>query len=270
MPNSSYRLLSEEDLSTAGTWLSACEQKAAKAERQIQAIKKARFMNKMLGQSFTGLVSSVTKFGLFVLLREFNIDGLIRLDDLGQDKWEFDEENLSLTAKRSGYSYNMGDTLQVCVSLVDIEQGQINFVIDGETPNKEKASSKVKDKDKNKTKRSEKEILREKKERKAKSKVPVVMKKSLPSNKSDTNKTSPSNFSPSTPQTYQPKPRYASLADYLDKKKGTANEEKSESKRPSGSFKNRSNTEKRSQTENDSGGIRKARFKKFSRKNKSR
>src|SRR3989344_6789625 len=73
IPGSHYRLMSEDDLATAGTWLSACEQKSAKAERQIQAIKKARFMKKMEGEEFEGIVSSVTKFGLFILLRQFNI-----------------------------------------------------------------------------------------------------------------------------------------------------------------------------------------------------
>jgi ribonuclease R len=130
MPGSKYRLMSEEDLATAGTWLSACEQRSAKAERQIQAIKKARFMEKLVGESFDGLISSVTKFGVFVLLREFNIDGLVRLDDLGGEKFEFDEQNLTLTAKRSGFSYKMGDIVRVTVSMVDIEQGQINFVLE--------------------------------------------------------------------------------------------------------------------------------------------
>ena len=109
LKNSPYRLMSDEDLATAGTWLSATEQKSAKAERQIQSIKKARFMQKMLGQSFDGMISSVTKFGVFVLLRQFNIDGLIRLDDLGNENWVFDEENLKLVAKRSGFTYSMGD-----------------------------------------------------------------------------------------------------------------------------------------------------------------
>ncbi len=131
MPNSRYRLMAEDDLATAGTWLSACEQRSAKAERQIQAIKKARFMNKLVGESYDGLISSVTKFGVFVLLREFNIDGLVRLDDLGGEKFEFDEQNLTLTAKRSGFSYKMGDVVRVTVSMVDIEQGQINFVLEG-------------------------------------------------------------------------------------------------------------------------------------------
>ena len=131
-----YRLMAEEDIQTAGTWLSACEQRSAKAERQIQAIKKARFMKHLVGKDFDGMISSVTKFGVFVLLREYNIDGLIRLDDLGMDKWEFDEENLRLVAKRSGASYNLGDRVRVTVSSTDIENGQVNFLLEGATESK--------------------------------------------------------------------------------------------------------------------------------------
>jgi ribonuclease R len=129
MTNSPYRLMSEEDLATAGTVLSAAEQRSVKAERQVQAIKKARFMEKFVGRELDGMISSVAKFGVFVLLREYDIDGLIRLDDLSpQDKLEFDEENLTLTAKRSGFSYNIGDPIRIQVAAVDIEAGQINFI----------------------------------------------------------------------------------------------------------------------------------------------
>ncbi len=71
--------MNEDDLSTAGTILSAAEQRSVKAERQVQSIKKkkARFMEKFVGQEFDGMISSVAKFGVFVLLREYDIDGLI-------------------------------------------------------------------------------------------------------------------------------------------------------------------------------------------------
>lgn len=131
MPNSHYRLMSESDLLTAGTMLSATEQRSTKAERQIQAIKKARFMSKFVGQEFDGIISSVAKFGVFVMLRQYDIDGLVRLDDLGHERFEFDEDNLSLVADRSGFSYNIGDQIRVQVAATDIEAGQINFVLAG-------------------------------------------------------------------------------------------------------------------------------------------
>lgn len=132
MPNSTYRLMSEEDLLTAGTMLSAAEQRSTKAERQIHAIKKARFMEKFVGQEFDGIISSVAKFGVFVMLRQYDIDGLIRLEDLGKERFEFDEENLKLVAKRSGHSYSIGDSIRIQVASTDIDAGQINFVLAGQ------------------------------------------------------------------------------------------------------------------------------------------
>ncbi len=127
LKNSSYRLMSLEDLETAGTMLSACEQRAAKSERQIKAIKKARFMQKFVGKEFDGMISGVTKFGVFVLLREYDIDGLIRLGDLAQEPLEFDEDNLRLVAKRSGLAYSIGDGIRIRVVDTNVEAGQIDF-----------------------------------------------------------------------------------------------------------------------------------------------
>ncbi|UOF00024.1 ribonuclease R [Bdellovibrio reynosensis] len=131
MPNSKYRLMSEDDLASAGTILSAAEQRSTKAERQVQSIKKARFMQKFVGQEFDGMISSVAKFGIFVLLREYDIDGLVRLEDLGGERFEFDEESLRLVAKKSGFSYNIGDAIKIQVTAADPELGQINFAIPG-------------------------------------------------------------------------------------------------------------------------------------------
>ncbi len=333
LPGSRYHLIPEEDLATAGTWLSATEQKAAKAERQIQAIKKARFMQKMVGDTFEGIISSVTKFGVFVLLRQFNIDGLIRLDDLGKEKFEFDEENLTLSAKRSGFSYKMGDTLNVTVSLVDIEQGQINFVLDknsvrkvdrsantrpaskrpakGESRENEsrteargsgrgrsRSSGREDNRENNNTARGQKKSSSSRfgKSREAqteqKSTAGYVKKENrftpkaepLFDKKSPTEKKSfiRSMFSRSTPAepvapkpagtgtVYEPKPRYSSLSDYLDQKKGSSHEEKSNTKPAFKSAENRKNTEKRRSSSDDSGSVRKARPNKSRRTNKSR
>lgn len=141
-----YKAMSEGELATAGTMLSACEQRSVKAERQIQAIKKARFMVKFVGQEFEGLISSVTKFGAFVLLRQFEIDGLVSLANLGEtdrDNLVFDEKNLRLVAKRSGRSFEIGQVIKVRVAKADPELGQVDFELaDG----KQRQASDVKEK----------------------------------------------------------------------------------------------------------------------------
>lgn len=127
MPQSKYRLIPEEDLQTAATMLSACEQRSVKAERQFQAIKKARFMQNFVGQEFDGIISSVTKFGVFVLLRQFEVDGLIRIESLSKEKMEFDEDNLILFSKRSGRQFAIGDLVKIRVDAADPEAGQVDF-----------------------------------------------------------------------------------------------------------------------------------------------
>ncbi len=329
---SGYRLLAEEDVQTAGTWLSACEQRSAKSERQIHSIKKARFMKKFLGETFDGMISSVTKFGVFVLLKQYNVDGLIKLEDLGgqgPSSWEFDEENLKLVSKRSGFSYSLGDIVKVTVSAVDVEQGQINFVLEGQKAvggterkfakplgfkaevrfgkksetkfenrsggrrdSKEKSDARANQKSEKTT--VKKDFRKERDDRKANfkntSKNPSPAKKEFNSYKEK--KFGQQNVNLNVPGAAKAiggaapgsgggsimKPRYASLADYLDKnskKVDNGNDKKNDSasstkKSSFGSSENRQDFEKRSPTENNSGGVRKARPEKSGRKNKSR
>jgi ribonuclease R len=131
MARSSYRQIAEEELQTSATMLSACEQRSVKAERLFQSIKKARFMQKFIGEEFEGLISSVTKFGVFVLLRKFEVDGLVRSENLSKEKLEFDEESLTLTGVRSGMKFQIGDLLTVRVDAADPESGQVDFGLAG-------------------------------------------------------------------------------------------------------------------------------------------
>ncbi len=124
-----YRLIAEGSLYSLGTNLSACEQRSVKAERQLQSIKKARFMSRHLGEEFEGIISSVAKFGIFVLLRQFDLDGLVKVESLGKERFEFDEESLTLNGKRSGVIFQMGDEVRVQVAATNTELGQIDFVL---------------------------------------------------------------------------------------------------------------------------------------------
>lgn len=123
-----YGLQSVEELATAGSFLSACEQRSVKAERQIKTIKKARFMARHLGEEFDGLITSVTRFGVFVLLRQFDVDGLVRLENLPGDRFEFDEQNMRLVGQRSGRVIALGDPMRVLVAAADQEDGRIDFM----------------------------------------------------------------------------------------------------------------------------------------------
>lgn len=126
-----YDIPVQATLDAAGTVLSACEQRSVKAERQLISIKKARFMSQFLGQEFEGIISSVTKFGIFVLLRKFDVDGLVKIDDLGNDHFKYDVEHLTLTGKKTGIKYQIGDPAMVQLASTDPDRGQIDFVLAG-------------------------------------------------------------------------------------------------------------------------------------------
>lgn len=127
LKNSPYRLMGEESLQTACVMLSACEQRSTKSERQFESIKKARFVQQHIGETFDGMISSVTKFGVFVLLRHFEVDGLIRLEKLSKEKLVFDEEHLCLRVGRGGKTFSIGDEIQIRVADANPELGQIDF-----------------------------------------------------------------------------------------------------------------------------------------------
>jgi ribonuclease R len=126
-----YRRMSLEDLRSAATHLSGCEQRSTKCERQFYGIKRARLMTQHLGEEFDGVVSQVTKFGIFVLLRQFDVDGLVKVDDLGDDYFEYDEKNLMLVGRNTGKKFEIGQQVRVQVANADIETGRIDFVFPG-------------------------------------------------------------------------------------------------------------------------------------------
>jgi ribonuclease R len=119
--------MTEDELASASTNLSACEQRSVKAERQLISIKKARFARRLIDQELEGMISSVTKFGVFVLLRQYDIDGLVKIEALGNDRFIFDDENLKLFGKRTGIEYGIGDLVRVRVVGADPELGRIEF-----------------------------------------------------------------------------------------------------------------------------------------------
>lgn len=123
-----YSFLGENELVSAGTNLSACEQRSVKAERQWQAIKKARFMTPFCGQEFDGMIYSVTRFGFFVQLRQFDVDGLVKLESL-KGRFEFDEEQMRLLNTKSGKAFELGDPVRIQIVQTNIELGQIDFLL---------------------------------------------------------------------------------------------------------------------------------------------
>ncbi len=113
-------------VSDAALKSSEAEIRAMEAEREIEDIKKAEYMNSRLGEEFGGIISSCTNFGFYVEL-ENGIEGLVRLSGLRDDYYVFSERDFSLTGEHTGKRYSIGDKVAVKVVSADIQSGNIDF-----------------------------------------------------------------------------------------------------------------------------------------------
>jgi len=119
----------------AGAHCSANERRADEASRDVEAWLKCRFMRDHLGEEYAGTVSAATSFGMFVLLDELFVEGLVHITELGGEYFRFDEARQELRGERSGVRYTVGSRVRVQVSRVDLDGRKIDFrlVREGET-----------------------------------------------------------------------------------------------------------------------------------------
>ena len=107
---------------------SKMERLAVQAEREVDAMKKAEFMADKIGQEFEGIVSSVTKFGMFVELPN-TVEGLVHITHMNQDYFNFIESHMVLIGERTGVTYRIGDRVKVKLIKVDVEAHEIDFIL---------------------------------------------------------------------------------------------------------------------------------------------
>jgi len=111
----------------AGAHCSANERRADEASRDVEAWLKCRYMREHLGEEFSGTVSAVTSFGLFVTLDTLYVDGLVHITELGGEYYRFDEVRQELRGERTGVRYTVGVRVRVQVSRVDLDGRKIDF-----------------------------------------------------------------------------------------------------------------------------------------------
>ena len=114
-------------------WADHCsltEQRSVKAERKVLSLKKARFISHFVGDSLEGVISSISSFGFFVLMKRFPVEGLVNVKDLPRDNYEVDPHNLVLWGKRRKRKYRLGESIRVQVAQVDVQSGFVDLIIE--------------------------------------------------------------------------------------------------------------------------------------------
>ena len=118
----------EKQAEKYATTSSECEQIATKAERESEDIKKAEYMQSKIGEEYAGIISSITSFGMFVEL-ENTVEGLVRLADMKDDYYIYDDINKQLIGKETGKTYKLGQKVNIEVTNADKQTRKIDFIL---------------------------------------------------------------------------------------------------------------------------------------------
>ena len=128
-----------------GVHTSFCERRADDASRDVENWLKTYYMRDKVGEVFSGKISGMTSFGIFVTLDDIHIDGLVHISDLGEDYFNFRPEIMAIEGERSGVRFNMGDTVTVKVARADLDTSKIDLtLISGGSVGKKRNSGKAK------------------------------------------------------------------------------------------------------------------------------
>ena len=123
-------LYDDEQMAAFGEQCSMTERRADDATRNVADWLKCEFMQDHVGDSFDGVIASVTSFGLFVRIIEFGIDGLVHISTLENDYYRFDELKQRLIGESSHRVFRLGDALRIKVAGVNLDDRKIDFVLD--------------------------------------------------------------------------------------------------------------------------------------------
>lgn len=110
------------------------EKRASDAERSSVKYKQVEFLKDRVGEEFRGVISGVTEWGIFVEIIENKCEGLVRLRDIPDDYYFFDEESYSIIGKESKKRYRLGDEVTITVKRADLVKKQLDFALLDERP----------------------------------------------------------------------------------------------------------------------------------------
>jgi ribonuclease R len=117
----------DEELPEVARHTSEMERRADDAERELLQWKKVRFMANKVGDEYSGFITGVMPFGLFVELIEHYVEGLVHVSSMADDYYRFVEQEHSLRGEHTKKNYRLGDRVEVQVVRVDMERRQVDL-----------------------------------------------------------------------------------------------------------------------------------------------
>ena len=118
----------EETLKAQCLHCSQREKVAEKAERESIKLKQVEYISRHVGDEFEGVVSGVTKFGVFVEMNEVLVEGMVHVRDMDDDYYVYDERTFSLVGDYTGKTYRPGDRVTVLIAAADAVTRQVDLI----------------------------------------------------------------------------------------------------------------------------------------------
>jgi Exoribonuclease R len=112
-----------------GEHCSMTERRSDEATRDAADALKCEFMLDKVGEAYEGVIVSVNSFGIFVELKDLYITGLVHITQLDHDFFHFDPVTHKLTGERTGRTYQLGDTVEVVVAAVSLDDRKIDLAL---------------------------------------------------------------------------------------------------------------------------------------------
>ncbi|HHF0423194.1 TPA: ribonuclease R [Haemophilus influenzae] len=135
-----------DEMDLLGNHCSMTERRADDATREVAGWLKCEYMQDHVGEEFSGVISSVTGFGLFVRLDDLFIDGLVHISTLENDYYQFDAAKQRLIGENSGMQYRLGDKVRIKVEAVHLENKMVDFSLMGSERKPRRAGKTAKEK----------------------------------------------------------------------------------------------------------------------------
>lgn len=162
---------SPNHMAEIGDHCSITERRAEEATRDVVAWLKCEFMQDHIGGTYSGVITGVTSFGLFVELSGIHVEGLVHITSLPQDYYDFDSANHQLLGRNEGLAYSLGQVISVVVASVNLDERKIDFQIDkaesrhpkGRKQKRDKQTSKKHSKKKRRSSSERKNVRKKKK-----------------------------------------------------------------------------------------------------------
>ena len=116
-----------QDLAEIGRHLTFTEQRAEDSEKELNAVLILQMLSKRIGEELDCVVTGLTAFGVFAQSQKFGIDGLIRMEDLGHDRWQYNQRAHCIIGQTSGQAIRLGQSIRVHIAAVNVPARQLNL-----------------------------------------------------------------------------------------------------------------------------------------------